>query len=126
MNKKLEKRVISMDIKKNYKGFLTLMIGQYVSILGSSLSDFGLSVWILTVTGTATPFALSFLVSMLPRIIFAPFAGTFADRKNRKYIMMVTDSLDAVLKVILIIFIAGSGLKLWMVYTAMFINVHII
>lgn len=103
-----------------------MMIGQYVSILGSSLSDFGLSVWILTVTGTATPFALSFLVSMLPRIIFAPFAGTFADRKNRKYIMMVTDSLDAVLKVILIIFIAGSGLKLWMVYTAMFINVHII
>ena len=111
-----------MDTKKNYKGFLTIMIGQFASILGSSLSDFGLSVWILTVTGIATPFALSFLVSMLPRLIFAPFSGTFADRKNRKHIMIITDSLDALLKMILIIFIATSGLKLWMVYPAMFIS----
>lgn len=96
--------------EKNFGNFLIICCGQFMSILGSGISSFGLSVWIFQNTGQATPFALSFLCSILPAILFAPFAGSFADRKNRKRIIMLTDTFDALLKILMaVLLFAGSS-----------------
>lgn len=95
-------------------------MGQFVSLLGSGLSAFGLSVWIYIKTGSATPFAMSFLCSILPTIIFAPFAGSFADRKKRKVIIMMTDSLDALLKLLMAALLFFDLMQVWVVYPILF------
>lgn len=107
---------------KSFKKFLVIWFGQFISILGSGLSSFGLSVWIFYETGSATPFALSFLCTTIPIIIFAPIAGSFADRKKRKYIIMITDTLDAILKVIMVVLLLLQIMKVWMVYPILFIS----
>lgn len=107
---------------KKFSNFIVVWIGQFVSILGSGLSSFGLSVWIFYSTGAATPFAISFLCTMLPTIIFAPFAGSFADRKNRKRTIVISDSLDACLKVIMAVFLFTDVMKIWMVYPILFLS----
>ncbi len=71
---------------------------------------------------SATTFAMTFLVQILPGIIFAPFAGSMADRKQRKHIIVLTDSLDAVLKVILMILLVTGSMKVWMVYPLTFLS----
>jgi len=69
---------------RSFGKFTAIWPGQFVSILGSGLTSFGLAVWIFTETGSTTSFAMAFLFSILPGIIFAPLAGSFADRKSRK------------------------------------------
>ena len=109
-------------MKKSFKSFLVLWGGQFFSILGSGLSAFGLSVWLYNETGAATPFAMSFLCNLLPGIIFAPVAGSFADRKNRKMILVATDSLDALLKVLMVGLLLTGSMRVWMVYPILFLS----
>lgn len=108
--------------EKSYKKFIFIRLGQFVSILGSGLSAFGISIRILAKTKSATDFSLTFLMQILPGIVLAPIAGSFADRKNRKKIMIFADSLDALLKVALIILLTTGLLKLRMIYVFLFIS----
>jgi hypothetical protein len=48
--------------------FLLVWFGQFVSLLGSGLTEFALGVWVYQKTGSATQFALTFLFLALPRI----------------------------------------------------------
>ncbi|MDO5018704.1 MAG: MFS transporter [Lagierella massiliensis] len=109
-------------MNNKFRKFIVVWFGQFVSILGSGISSFGLSIWIYMMTKSATSFAMTFFVQMLPGIIFAPLAGTLADRKNRKYIIILTDSLDAVLKIVLIILFLTGKIKVWMVYPITFLS----
>lgn len=106
--------------KKQMKIFSIICLGQFMSILGSGLSSFGLSVWIFYKTGQATPFALSFLCSILPGIIFSPIAGSLADRRNRKKTIMLTDSLDALLKIVMALLLFSDDMEVWMIYPILF------
>lgn len=115
----MERSIITYE-DRSLKKFTIIWLGQFVSLLGSGLSAFGLSVWIYIKTGSATPFAMSFLCSILPTIIFAPFAGSFADRKKRKVIIMMTDSLDALLKLLMAVLLFFDLMHVWMVYPILF------
>lgn len=110
------------NASKSMKKFMTIWTGQFFSILGSGLSSFGLSIWVLKQTSSNMNFAMTFLVQILPGIIFAPMAGSFADRKNRKRIMILTDSIDALLKAVMVALVLTGTLKLWMVYPILFIS----
>lgn len=64
--------------EKSMRKFLVIWAGQFLSILGSGISAFGLSIWILTTTSSDTGFAMSFLVQILPGILFVSSTlGTF-------------------------------------------------
>lgn len=104
---------------KSFGKFAFIWSGQFLSVLGSAISSFGLSVWLFEKTGEATPFAISFLCAILPSLLLSPLAGSFADRKNRKKLIMLADSVDALLKVILVMLLFANKLQVWMVYPLM-------
>jgi len=60
--------------------FVIIWIGQVISIVGSSLTHFGLGVWIFEQTGDAIPFTLTVLFASLPRVFLLPVAGSLADQ----------------------------------------------
>lgn len=66
------------------KFFYRIWFARLISILGSSLSTFGVSVWVFEQTGKATPMAITLLCAILPSILFAPLSGAICDCYDRK------------------------------------------
>ena len=101
---------------KSMKTFFVMWIGQLISIIGSGLTGFGISVWIFTQTGKATPFALVAVAYNLPRILLQPVAGSLADRYNRKRIMILADTGAALVTLAFAGLLFADNLQLWHVY----------
>jgi len=97
-------------------GFSVVWLGQFVSIIGSSMTRFGLTIWAWEVTGRATALALVGLFSLVPMIIFSPVAGTFVDRWSRKKVMIYGDLVAGVSTVFLLVMYALGLLEIWHVY----------
>ena len=71
--------------------FLTISIGQMISLIGSSAVQFSLIWWIASETGSPIMMGLSGLVAFLPSTLLSPVAGIVADRYYRKYICILAD-----------------------------------
>ena len=82
----------------------------------SGLTSFALGVWLYEQTGRATPFALTVLLANLPRIVLAPLAGSLADRWNRRWMMVLSDSGDALVKLGAVALVVTGSLQIWHVY----------
>ena len=102
--------------------FFTIWGGQALSILGSQLVQFAL-IWHLTVTtGSATVLATASLVGMLPQVILGPFVGTLVDRWNRRWIMLLADSIIALATIALAFLFIFDAVAIWHIYVVMFIR----
>ena len=55
--------------------FVLIWIGQFVSLLGTSMTRFALTIWAFQETGEATALALVGFFSFAPTILFSPLAG---------------------------------------------------
>jgi len=113
------------SVKDNiaWKGtFFTIWGGQALSLLGSQLVQFAL-IWHLTVkTGSATVLATASLVGMLPQVILGPLVGTLVDRWNRRWIMLLADSIITLATIALVVLFAMDAAAIWHIYLAMFIR----
>jgi len=114
---------IAMDSKaesgpsvQGLKTFLFIWIGQLISILGSGLTSFALGVWIFSQTGKATPFALTVLFGNLPRILLLPVAGSLADRWNRRWVMILSDTGNALVTISVFVLLLFGNLQFWHIY----------
>jgi len=98
--------------------FFVIWFGQFISQIGSGLSGFALGVWVFQQTGSATKFALTVLLSMLPNILVAPLAGDTVDRWDRRKVMAVSDSAAAVATLAVAGLLFMGRLQLWHIYVA--------
>lgn len=78
------------------KKFLILWAGELISTIGSGLTAFGLGVYVYQQTHLASATALVSLLALLPTVLLGPVAGVLADRYDRRYMMVLGDSLSAV------------------------------
>lgn len=101
---------------KNMRTFWVIWGGQFISMLGSGLTSFGLGVWIYDQTGQATPFALTALFSTLPALILMPISGAIADRYNRRAIMILADTGSAIITAIVALMLFAGDLQIWHIY----------
>lgn len=101
---------------KDIKTFLIIWIGQFISILGSGLTGFGLAVWIFEQTQRATPLVFTLLFGSVPRILLSPIAGSLADRWDRRKIMILADTLNAAATLGVLTLIAFDRVAVWHIY----------
>ncbi len=109
-------QAVSQRRSSGMKSFFIIWVGQVISIVGSGLTSFALGVWMYERTGKATPFALTVLFANLPGILLAPFAGSLADRWSRRWLMILSDSGDALVTLCAVILVATGRLEVWHVY----------
>jgi DHA3 family macrolide efflux protein-like MFS transporter len=102
--------------------FFTIWVGQAFSLVGSSLVGFALIWWMSITTGSATVLALAAMMDMLPRVLIGPLAGALVDRFDRRWVMILADSLTAIATVVLLYLSWQGLLKPWHVYTLMFVR----
>lgn len=96
-----------MENKLFTRNFSLVVIGQIVSILGSSILRFALDLYVLDVTGRADIFALVLALSAIPGIIFTPIGGAISDRFNRRNLMVIFDFSSSA-AVLLLLWLLGS------------------
>ena len=110
------------NVRRGMKSFLIIWVGQLASMIGSGLIGFALAVWIFEQTGQATPFALTALFAVLPRVLLSPLAGALTDRWNRKKIMLISDSLSGVVTLVTAILLLTGRMEVWLVYLISFMG----
>ena len=99
------------------KDFALLMIAKIVSLLGTQMQDFALSLYVLKTTGSATKFASVLAVSIIPQLVIGPFAGVFIDWLDRKKIIIYLDTIDgALIAYFAFMFSAKGSLSLSSIY----------
>jgi DHA3 family macrolide efflux protein-like MFS transporter len=98
------------------RNFLLIWIGQLISSVGSGLSSFAVSIWILRTTGSTIQFAMTFVVSAIPGIIAALIAGALVDRWDRRQSMIICDFLSAMNMLALAGLSVTGHLAIWQIY----------
>lgn len=106
----------TLETPNKMRVFFIIWIGQLISMLGSGLTNFALGVWIFDQTGKATPFALTVLFGSLPRLLLSPLAGSLADRWNRRLVMVLSDTGNAVVSLGAFLLLQNGSLEIWMIY----------
>lgn len=107
----------------SFRTFLYLWLSQGLSQFGSSLSFFAISVWLVTdvypapeqKAALAATLSYVSLAFALPTLALAPIAGVFADRYDKKRIMLLMDLGAAVV----------AGLMAYLVWAGEF-SVHLL
>ncbi|MDO5518744.1 MAG: MFS transporter [Clostridium sp.] len=79
------------------KDFTIMEIGQCISLFGNTLQRFALSLYILDITGSAAIFSILLSLTVIPQVILSPFGGAIADRFNKRNMMVVLDTISAIL-----------------------------
>jgi DHA3 family macrolide efflux protein-like MFS transporter len=101
---------------RSMRTFLVIWAGQLMSLIGSGLTGFALSVWMFEQTGQATPIALNALFFNLPRVLLSPIAGSAADRYNRRLILILADTGAALSTLAIALILFSGNLQVWHIY----------
>ncbi|NES90925.1 MFS transporter [Okeania sp. SIO2B9] len=96
--------------------FIIIWIGQFLSLVGSRLTQFAFNVWLFQETGSVTQFGLLVLCGSLPSLLISPIAGGFVDRWSRRWTMVIADFCAGLCTLsIAWLFITGN-LEIWHLY----------
>ncbi|WP_138315829.1 MFS transporter [Rhodoluna limnophila] len=95
------------------------MTGQTVSMFGSFLVQYAI-MWHLTLTTkSGLVLALAAIFGFLPQAIVSIFAGVWADRVNRRKMIMISDSTIALSTLGLALLMLSGIDDLWLIYLVM-------
>ncbi|GAP61841.1 MFS transporter, DHA3 family, macrolide efflux protein [Ardenticatena maritima] len=108
--------------KPGLRAFFVVWIGQVVSLVGTAMSAFALTIWAWQTTGEATALALVGFFSFAPQILFSPTAGALVDRWNRKVVMALSDLASAVVTAAIWLLYVTGHLEIWHLYVGGFIS----
>ena len=95
---------------------------QAISLLGSGLASFALIWWMTVSTQSATVLALASLAGMLPGVLIGPLAGALVDRWDRKWVMIVSDGVSAILAGLLVTLFWLQAIQVWHIYVILAIR----
>ncbi|NEO43702.1 MAG: MFS transporter [Moorea sp. SIO4A3] len=98
--------------------FVLVWLGQLVSLLGSSITNFALDVWVYQQSGSVTQLSFLILFTTLPLVIISPFAGILVDRWNRRWVMILSDSGAALSTLIMVFLLVTGKIQIWHIYLA--------
>ncbi len=94
-------------------GFTIVTVGQIISLLGTSMTGFAMTIWAYEKTNAATALALVGFFFVAPMLIASPFAGALVDRSNRKLMMMLSDIASGIATIVILILYTTGNLQIW-------------
>jgi DHA3 family macrolide efflux protein-like MFS transporter len=101
------------------KKVTVFLVGQTITTFGSLLVQYAL-LWHLTLTTkSGVVLALAAVFGFLPQAIVSIFAGVWADRVNRKVMIILSDSTIALATLVLAFFMLSGVDDLWLIFLVM-------
>ncbi len=105
--------------ERGVKTFVVVWLGQLVSNLGSSMTSFGLAIWVFDETGSVLQLSLIVMAARTPALLVSPFAGALVDRWDRRTAMLLADTGAAVGTLATMILILTGSLETWHLYVTL-------
>lgn len=105
-----------MNQRNKTSVFLTILVTQTISLVGSRMTAVGMGIWVFTRTGSATPLLLASFFAELPGMLFGSLAGVLVDRWPRKWVMVLADSGQAAGSLLLLASLLSGRFELWHLY----------
>lgn len=85
-----------------------------ISLLGTDLTDFALSIWVLKQPeGTITSYSMIWFFEAAPAVLLAPFIGSFVDRWSKKKIIIYGQVITGIGSIILMSLFYLEHLQPW-------------
>ncbi len=108
--------------RHGFRTFVIVWAAQSLSVIGSGMTGFALSVYLAQVLYPApeqkAELALAFTVLNLgftiPFVFGGPLAGAWADRHDRKRIMIATNTANGLIAFLTFTFMLSGNLQLWL------------
>lgn len=97
--------------------FLILWTGITLSLVGNMLVSFGLNVWVFQHSGSVLVYSGMVIATTLPALFILPWAGSFADRMDRRYVLIASCSLSVIFSFVLAALLWYDRLAIWHLYT---------
>ncbi|GHO64661.1 hypothetical protein KSC_035530 [Ktedonobacter sp. SOSP1-52] len=111
-----------VESRTNNGDFGKFWTGQTISTLGSSFTSSALPLLIFKLTGSSLFLALTLTATTLPYLLFGLIIGAWADRIDRKRLMVVTDIIRALVVASLPFGALLGFLSVWWIYVVAFLQ----
>lgn len=110
-------KTVDNGLKSHWlKNIILFLSSQTISLFGSSLVQYAIMWHITLTTGSGMMMTLFIICGFIPTFILSPVAGVWADRYNRKTLIILADALIAVATLILaILFLMGFN-TVWLLF----------
>lgn len=106
-------------IKRNWKNDTALfLISQTISLFGTSLVMYAMMWHITLSTQSGVMMAIYIICGFLPTFFLSPFAGVWADRYDRKNLIMLADTFTAVTTLILAVAFLKGYTSVYLLFIA--------
>ncbi len=104
-------------MNKNWKKKVFLfLLSQTISLFGSTLVQYAITWYITLRTQSGAMMTISIICGFLPTFFLSPFAGVWADRYNRKTLIILSDSMIAIATLLLaVLFFIGYD-AIWLLF----------
>ncbi len=99
-----------------YRNYRLFFFGQLVSVMGTWMQTVAQSFLVLDLTHSGTDLGLVTAARFLPILLFGQAGGLFADRRNKRRILYVTQALSGLLAAIFAILTGTHVIQMWLVY----------
>ena len=99
-----------------HRNYRLYFLGQLVSVMGTWMQTVAQSFLVLDLTHSGTDLGLVTAARFLPILVLSPAGGLFADRRNKRRILYVTQALSGVLAAIFAILTGTHLIQMWLVY----------
>jgi DHA3 family macrolide efflux protein-like MFS transporter len=99
-----------------------LLAGQAFSLLGSNIVQYAIWWWIVLQTKTGSAMLLATLFGVVPQAVVSIFGGSWADRHNRKMLIMLPDMVIAMVTIVLSVSFAMGWANLTVIFVVLFIR----
>lgn len=102
--------------------FWLTWLGLLLSFTGSSLTRFGLSVWVFEQTRNPESYSALLFFATIPLAFGSLIAGPLVDRWNRRQVLIVGNIVASLPTVAIMLLFFNDQLAIWHLYAALFIN----
>jgi uncharacterized repeat protein (TIGR01451 family) len=104
------------------RAFGIVWFGQVISLLGSAMTAFAVTIWVYEGTEKATALALTGFFFVTPLLLLSPIAGALVDRYNRRLMMVISDLASGATTVVLLALHVTGYLEVWHLFVLNAIN----
>ncbi len=95
------------------KNFRLFFLGQLVSLMGTWIQNIALGWLVYRVTDSAVWLGVIGFAGQIPALFLTPFAGVFADRLNRRKVLIATQVIPMVLAFTMATLILTNNVEVW-------------
>ena len=105
------------EIKKEtgFTKFIIIWLGELISNIGSGMTIFGLGVYVWQLTHSAVDVSMVEMAALLPMILLSPAAGVFADRFDRRLLMLLGDIVSAFGLIAMLVLMNTGYIQVWQI-----------